>query len=153
VAAARGGVALDMAPVMEAWRRLRAAHDVMLVEGIGGILCPVTPKASAADLAKWLGLPVLIIARAGLGTINHTALTVEAARARKLEIAGIVVNRYDRDSEDVAQMTGPDEIQRVTGVPVLALIPEDRGTKSAEAVVGEDVLAAVQQMQLERLLI
>lgn len=151
VAAARAGLTLDLALVMEAWRRLRAAHDVMLVEGIGGLLCPVTPKASAADLAKWLGLPVLIVARAALGTINHVALTVEAARARKIEIAGIVLNRYDRDSEDVAQMTNPDEIQRVTDVPVLGLVPEDRGTKFAEAVVGEDILAAVQQMPLDRL--
>jgi dethiobiotin synthetase len=153
VAAARAHIKLDLEPVWSSWRRLREAHDVMLVEGIGGILCPVTPQETVADMAKTFGLPVVIVARANLGTINHTALTVEAARARGLAVAGIIINRYDRDAEDIAQMTAPEEITRLTGVPILGLVPTDKTTDFAKGVIGDDVLAAVRLLPLGQLLL
>jgi dethiobiotin synthetase len=152
VAAARARLTLDLAPMWAAWRRLRSAHDIMLVEGIGGLLCPVTPKESVADLAKVFGLPLLVVARPVLGTINHTALTVEAARARGLRVAGIVINRYHHDSADLAETTNPDEVQRLTGVDVLGLVPDDPKTDFRAGVVGEDVLAAARQLPLKKLL-
>ena len=152
VAAARAHLTLDLAPMWAAWRRLRSAHDIMLVEGIGGLLCPVTPKESVADLAKVFGLPLLVVARPVLGTINHTALTVEAARARGLRVAGIVINRYHHDSADLAETTNPDEVQRLTGVDVLGLVPDDPKTDFRAGVVGEDVLAAARQLPLKKLL-
>lgn len=152
VAAARAGTLIDLAPMWAAWRRLKDAHDIMLVEGIGGLLCPVTPAMFVADMAKVFGLPLVIVARPNLGTINHTALTVEAARARRLPIAGIIINRYDPDTADVAQLTAPDEIQRACDVPVLGLVPDDKATDFSNAVVGEDVLAAVRQLPLKRIL-
>ena len=148
VAAARAGIPLDLAPMWTAWRRLREAHDVMIVEGIGGVLCPVTPTMVVADLAKEFSLPLLVIARPDLGTINHTALTVEAARARGLEVAGIIINRYNRDTEDIAELTNPDEIQRVTDTPVLGLVPTDPTLNVKAGVIGEDILGAVRQMRL-----
>jgi len=152
VAAARAGVETDLEPMWEAWRRLRDAHEILLVEGIGGILCPVTRAMSVADLAKEFRLPLLVVARATLGTINHTALALEAAQARGLAVAGVVVNRYNLESPDLAEMTAPDEIQRVTGVRVLGLVPEDRATDFRAGVVGPDALAAVRQLPLKRLL-
>jgi dethiobiotin synthetase len=152
VAAARQRIELDLTPMWAAWRRLRDAHDILLIEGIGGILCPVTRKMFVADMAVRFALPVLVVARPNLGTINHTALTVEAAKARGLEVAGIVINRYNRDTEDVAEMTAPDEIQRATGVPVLGLVPDDPATSVARGEIGEDVLAAVRLLPLARLL-
>ncbi|MBM4019692.1 MAG: dethiobiotin synthase [Planctomycetes bacterium] len=151
VAAARAHVEIDLAPMWAAWRRLRDAHEFLIVEGIGGILCPVTRKLFVADIAARMDLPVLVVARPHLGTINHTALTVEAARSRGLDVAGIVINRYNRDTEDVAQLTAPDEIQRVTGVPIWGLVPDDPQTDPARAALGEDVLAAVRLIARERL--
>ncbi|MGB2967301.1 MAG: dethiobiotin synthase, partial [Phycisphaerae bacterium] len=150
-AAARRGAEVALAPVWEAWGRLREAHEVLLVEGIGGILCPVTPATSVADFAKEFALPILVVARSGLGSINHTALAVEAARSRGLAVAGVVINRYNHESPDLAEMTSPDEIRRVTGVEVLGLVPEDRATDFAAGVVGPEVLAAVRQLPLARL--
>jgi len=148
VAAARAGRDLDLHAIWTAWHRLRQAHERLLVEGIGGALCPVTPRQTVADLARRFNLPVLVVARPGLGTINHTAMTVEVLRARRLQVAGVIVNRYNRDTEDVAELTGPDEIQRATGAPVLGLVPEDGRTDFRAGVVGEDTLAAVKQMRL-----
>ena len=73
----------------------------MLVEGAGGLLVPLTERETYADLAVALGLPVLVVARAGLGTVNHTALTVEALRARGLALAGVVLNRAMRHGRSV----------------------------------------------------
>lgn len=148
VAAARAGRNLDLGAVWTAWERLRRAHAFMLVEGIGGALCPVTARQSVADLARRFNLPVLVVARPGLGTINHTAMTVEVLRARRLAIEGIIVNRYNRDTEDVAELTNPDEIQRATGCPVLGLVPDDAATDFRAGVVGPNVLAAIRQMRL-----
>ncbi len=148
VAAARAGREIDLLPMWTAWQRLRRRHDVMLVEGIGGALCPVTPRQSVADLARRFNLPVLIVARPGLGTINHTAMTVEVLRSRRLEVAGIIINRYDRDTEDVADLTNPDEIRRVTGVSILGLVPEDAAADFQAGVVGPDVVAAIRPMGL-----
>jgi len=146
VAAARAGRPVDLTPVWRAWHRMRRRHNVMLVEGIGGALCPVTPRQAVADMARRFNLPVLVIARPGLGTINHTAMTVEVLRARRLQVAGVLINRYNRDTEDVAELTNPDEIQRATGVPVLGLVPEDPTTDFRAGRVGEDVLAALRQV-------
>jgi dethiobiotin synthetase len=151
VAAARAGIELDLEPVWQSWQRMQAAHDVMLVEGIGGILCPITPEDSVADLARRFALPLVIVARPNLGTINHTVLTIEAALARGLVVAGLVINRYDRDAEDVAQMAAPEEIIRITGVPILGLLPDDKATDFARGVIGEDVLTAAGLLPLGRM--
>ena len=148
VAAARAGITLDLVPMWQAWDRLKKAHEVMLVEGIGGALCPVTPRQCAADLAQRFNLPVVVVARPALGTINHTAMTVEVLRARSLQVTGIIINRYEHDTNDVAEATNPDEVQRVTGAPVLGLVPDDPTTDLSGGVLGEDVLAAVRQVML-----
>jgi len=150
VAAARAGREVDLAPVWKVWQRLSRAHDVLLVEGIGGALCPVTPRQCVADMARRFNLPVLVVARPGLGTINHTAMTVEVLRARHLEVAGVVINRYNRDTEDLAELTNPDEIQRAAAVPVLGLVPDDPTTDFHAGQIGNDVLAAARQLAMAR---
>jgi dethiobiotin synthetase len=152
VAAVRARQDVDMDAIWSTWRRLAAAHDVMLVEGIGGILCPITPEMFVAEMAREFGLPLVIVARPALGTINHTILTVEAARSRGLSVAGIVINGANPDTESVAEMTAPAEITRATGVPVVGVLPDDKGTDFARGILGGDVLAAVRLMPLDRLL-
>ncbi|MEX0718114.1 MAG: dethiobiotin synthase [Planctomycetaceae bacterium] len=101
--------------------------DVLLVEGVGGLLCPLTERESVADLAGDLGYPLLIVGRLGLGTINHTLLTVEAAKARALPIAGIVLSesvdrRETASDEGASEATNPEEIAARTDVPVLGVV-------------------------------
>jgi dethiobiotin synthetase len=69
------------------WARLRARHDFLVVEGAGGLLVPIRAHFSMADLAHRMELPLLVVARAALGTINHTRLTLDAARRRGLRVA------------------------------------------------------------------
>ncbi len=93
VAAQRDGVIIDVAALMlDARAVLARGADLTLVEGAGGLRVPLSETAEIADLATALELPLLVVARDSLGTINHTLLTVEAARARGLLVAGVVLN-------------------------------------------------------------
>ncbi len=125
VAARLEGRAVSLEAIVERARALASRHDALLVEGAGGLLVPLTERETYADLAVALGLPVLVVARAGLGTVNHTALTVEALRARGLVLAGIVLNRAcDLDDPSVPYNAG--EIARVTGCEPIASLPYAR---------------------------
>jgi dethiobiotin synthetase len=92
VAAAAEGRQVDRRPVDAAFDALSSRHEFMLVEGAGGLLVPLAEGFSMADLATGLGLPLLVVARAALGTINHTLLTLEAAGRRSLRVAGVVIS-------------------------------------------------------------
>jgi dethiobiotin synthetase len=94
----------------------------MIVEGAGGIMVPLTEKYLYLDLASALGLPVLIIARPGLGTINHTLLTVTALQGRGIAISGIVFNYAERGKSGLAEKTGPAVIERASGVKILGTL-------------------------------
>jgi dethiobiotin synthetase len=106
------------------WWRLRA--DVVIVEGAGGLLSPITETEAVADLAGSLGFPLMIVARVSLGTINHTLLTLEAARARGLEVAGIVLNHSTPPNADDSSLdSNPAELQQRCGTPILAILPHE----------------------------
>src|SRR5439155_2370082 len=93
-AAERQKKPIDWAAIEQSWDRIRNDSDWQVVEGAGGLLVPIDAQNSMADLAGRFGLPLVIVTRPGLGTINHTLLTIEAARNRKLPIACVVVNGY-----------------------------------------------------------
>jgi len=121
-------------PVKEYADRIRAldeAHDVVVVEGSGGLLVRLDTEGGtlldlAADLASDRDVHVYVVARAGLGTLNHTELTVHALRDRGLEPAGLVVGAWPGDP-GLAERCNLDDLPRVTGVPVEWLIPEGVG--------------------------
>ncbi len=95
--------------------------DLLLVEGAGGLLSPISEHETVADLAVDLGYPLLIVAADRLGTINHTLLTVEAALARGLSVAGIVINRVSPE-RDASSAGNAAEITRRCPAPVLAIV-------------------------------
>jgi len=90
LAAELAGVTIEPAELVAAAR----AYELVVCEGVGGLLVPITPGYLVRDLAVDLALPVVIAARRGLGTINHTLLTVEAARAAGLQVAGVVMTPW-----------------------------------------------------------
>jgi dethiobiotin synthetase len=96
--------------------------DVLLVEGVGGLLCPLTEDKTIADLAGVLGYPLLVVARTGLGTINHTLLTVEAARQRGIQVAGVILNDTEPLETTPGRAENAAEISRRANVPVLGVV-------------------------------
>jgi dethiobiotin synthetase len=94
LAAELGGASIEPAAIVAAARQAARGADALVVEGVGGLLVPLTPAYLVRDLAAELALPVVIAARPGLGTINHTLLTLEAARGAGLAVAGVVLTPW-----------------------------------------------------------
>ncbi|MEB1808736.1 MAG: dethiobiotin synthase [Bacillaceae bacterium] len=102
---------------------LSSACDCILVEGAGGVAVPIIDENyCVSDLMKDLKLPVIIVARAGLGTINHTTLTTQYIRQLGLPITGIIMNGFE-DSEKQAQQENVKMIEKMTKVPVIGQLP------------------------------
>jgi dethiobiotin synthetase len=139
VAAERKHRPIDWAAIRASWVRIRQA-DCVVAEGAGGLLVPIDREHSMADLAMELGLPLVIVARPGLGTINHTLLTIEAARARGLKIAAVVINGYRPDSATPAEESNPEVIGRLAKLPIPLIVPFDPHTSVEQGTIGESVL-------------
>jgi len=137
LAATLAGAPLDPADLLAAFRQRTAAADAVVVEGVGGLLVPLTCTYLVRELARDLGLPLVIAARPGLGTINHTLLTVEAARAAKLEVAGVVLTPWPRDPSTL-ELDNRATIERLGQVEVatLPLLPRADPALLAEAGAG-----------------
>jgi dethiobiotin synthetase len=112
--------------VSRAIRSLRSQSDLLLLEGIGGLLCPLTKTRTLADWAVKERLPVLLVARLGLGTLNHTLMTLEVAKARKIVVKGIVLNDFPKTGSDLSRRWNPNDLSRLTKVPVLGIFPHLR---------------------------
>jgi dethiobiotin synthetase len=143
VAARLAGVEISMERILEAARALASRHAALVVEGAGGLLVPLTERESYADLAVALGLPVLVVARAGLGTVNHAALTVEALRSRGLVVAGLVLNRTG-PVDDPSVPTNAAELEKLTGARVLATLPFVRDIAAREPFLRSALAGKVQ---------
>ena len=108
-------------------RTLAAGHGTVIVEGAGGLLVRLDSRGGTLlDLAASLEASVVVVAAAGLGTLNHTALTVAALRHRGMEPAGVVIGAWP-DSPDLAERCNLEDLPRVTGVPLLACVPDGAG--------------------------
>jgi dethiobiotin synthetase len=131
---------VDWTAIDESWRRISNANDWLVVEGIGGLLVPIDEKNSVADFAARLRLPLVIVARCGLGTINHTLLTIEAARSRGLEIAAVVINGYEPMSGTLAEETNPEVIAELSGMRIPLIVPHDSNVNTRNGQLTESVL-------------
>jgi len=111
--------------------RLAASRDLVLVEGAGGLLVRYDPAgATLPDLAAALDAPALVVVPAGLGTLNHTALTLEALRARKIPAAGVVVGSWPGDA-GLAERENLTDLQVLAGGPLAGLLPAGSSTLPA----------------------
>lgn len=135
---------IDLSPIWRAFRELRRRHDRLIVEGIGGLLVPITPRFTVLDMARRMRLPLLIVARPDLGTINHTALTVRAARG--LPIAGIIINHARRVRRTLAVRTAARTIERVTGVRVLGEVTYQLADAATISVISPRGAAAAKRV-------
>jgi dethiobiotin synthetase len=121
VGARRDGVRIDLRRLDDAYTSLERRFDLVVVEGAGGLAVPLDAQTTMADLALRWRLPILIVARPGLGTINHTVLTAAYARAKGIPVLGVVINRYPTEP-GVAEETNPKAIAQLTGLPILGIL-------------------------------
>jgi dethiobiotin synthetase len=131
-AAELAGEVIEPGRLVACVRGAAEAADVLVVEGVGGLLVPITPGYLVRNLARDLGLPLVVAARPGLGTINHTLLTAEAARAVGLAVAGIVMTPWP-DQASPMEVSNRATVERLAGVPVSGLPPTDVDSLAAAA--------------------
>src|SRR4051794_7880734 len=120
LAAQLAGVTLEVGDLVARTLATGEPDDVLVVEGVGGLLVPLSPHASVRDLAVALGLPVVVAARPALGTINHTLLTLEAARAAALDVRAVVLTPWPADPSPM-EVSNAETIAALGGVPVAHL--------------------------------
>ncbi|MBB6450081.1 dethiobiotin synthetase [Geomicrobium halophilum] len=120
--------------------RISKRHEYFIVEGAGGISVPLAESLLVSDLIKALQMPILIVARPDLGTINHTFLTVQYATSIGLKIAGIVINGMS-DRLDLAVETNPRIIEELCGVPIVGITPklEELTKESVQKMVSDNL--------------
>lgn len=136
VSARLAGKSLHLEDLVTAVRH-RAEENVVLVEGVGGLLCPLTERATVAELAVALNLPLIVVARRSLGTLNHTLLTVEAAQRRSLSVAGVVVTATT-PLQGVAEETVVEELRQRLEVPILSELAHQRDAEEMPALQAVD---------------
>lgn len=116
------GTAIDAAELVAAARAAEAASDALVVEGVGGFAVPLTSDYLVRDLAVELALPVVVVARPGLGTINHTLLTVEAVRAARVRPAAVVMTPWPERPTEL-ERSNRETVERLAQMPVSGAPP------------------------------
>lgn len=118
--------------VADALHQLDQAHDALLIEGVGGAMVPLDPRQpryTVRDLIRAIGYPTLVVCRAELGTLNHTAMTVEVLERSGCRVVGLVMNHTVpglSEADDPTIATNAHWLERMTGVKVLCRVPRGR---------------------------
>ena len=168
VAAQRSGVEISLDKIFGAYNALEKPApgnppaDAVIVEGVGGLLCPISDEFWLIHFAKLINLPVIVVARPNLGTINHTLLTVDTLRRHGLDVLGVVINRYLPDAVDpksncdddgiIAMQNNPAQIEMLGDVPVLSIVPDSKKSSVKDAIICDDVQFAVNTVDWAKLL-
>ncbi len=123
--------AIRLSAVDEAVRYFqKRKYDVLVVEGCGGLLVPIVGKFFVVDLIKRMKAKVLLVSRSGLGTINHTLMSLEALERRGLKATGVIFNRLSGGPLSIPEKTNPGVVRQLSGIPSLGMFPYLRACSS-----------------------
>jgi len=122
---------VDRGAILRSARQLASRHEVLVVEGVGGFLVPLGEDGYLVrDMARDLGMPVIVAATPFLGTVNHTLLTVEAVRGAGLDLAGVVFSRNSGNDDRLTSDSSRSLVEELTGMPLLGELPYMEGAPS-----------------------
>ncbi len=127
LAAEQAGAAIDRGHARKIFDKLSGFYEFILAEGAGGVLAPISRSMTMLDLMKELGLPVLLVARSGLGTLNHTLLSLAAIRDAGMDVAGVVINDANPAEWGAIEHDNPGIIERLGGTRIIGRIPHIAG--------------------------
>jgi dethiobiotin synthetase len=128
---------VDLAKVEKAYQKAKASCDFLIVEGVGGIQVPIAQNFFVTNwMLKWK-LPVLVVVRAGLGTINHALLTVEALQRRKIKVIGVLVNGYT--GKGIAEQTNVQALKKLLKVPVYGPLKQNAKYRKDLDLLAKDI--------------
>lgn len=122
---------IDLETILLTYDQLRQRHPFLIVEGVGGLMVPLTSGADVSDLIRLFDLPVLLVARSGLGTINHTLLTLHRGKELGIRFLGVLFNR-SVPAISLADKTNPATLAERTDVPLLGTLPYFKKSGNSE---------------------
>lgn len=143
VCATEKGNPIDFEQIARAYKEICEHSDIVIVEGIGGVRVPLTMEFDLLDLAVEFDLPVVIVARAKAGIINHALMTIDCVRAAKLEIVGVVINDYNAAESTMIEETAEEIISQCGGVAILSVVPFDETVDIQEPNLGEFIVGSL----------
>lgn len=123
IASSLEGIPVDLDLITNSYEAASGRYDFMVVDGVGGLLVPIKNGYFVTDLIKRLNLPVIVVARPSLGTINHTLLTVNHALREGIAVKGVIINFHKPAENTIAERTNPDALRKLCPVPVLGVLP------------------------------
>lgn len=115
-------VSVDMSLISTKFTKLCSMHDVLLVEGIGGMMTPITKNFFVADMIKTMEIETIIVTRATLGTLNHTIMTYKMCKDYNIKVKGLVINNFD-EKGTAAEKNAPITLHEITGFDILGVVP------------------------------
>jgi len=142
LAAEREGVVIDAQRIVDSFTEIRKGKDLVLIEGAGGLMVPLRGGFLTADLVGQLGSRLLVVARPALGTINHTLLTIFAARTMELPLAGFLINRMPAQP-NVAEEDAPHQLAKLASADLLGVLPDVAGSTEARIEQLAEVIATL----------
>jgi len=122
-AALMENIEIDISRILTAYQRLAEKYSIMLVEGVGGLLVPISKNYAVIDLIGDMGLPVIIVAGYQLGTLNHTLLTLRNLKEKSLTVAGVIMTQMDPEPLSEVEARQPELLAELSGVPILGELP------------------------------
>lgn len=143
---------VNLRKVFSAFSKIKNEYDYLIVEGIGGLLVPVTGNFYTVDFAKQLQLPLVVVARLGLGTLNHTLLTLKEAQREYLSVRGVILNAFGSHPRGLAERTNPQELRRITKVSLLGILPLVKNLNGHSASLDRLAMQIENHIDLDKLL-
>lgn len=122
VTAEREGIEIDTDKILSDYKKLKKRHKFLIVEGVGGLMVPIKKGFFVSDLIRLMKLPILVVIRANLGTINHTLLTVNHANHLKISVFGVIINHLSKD-DGLAEKTNPGVLKELLNIPIIGDFP------------------------------
>lgn len=114
---------VNISEIRKAFAKLNRKYEAAVIEGVGGLLVPIKKNYYVSDLAKEFSLPLIVVAKPGLGTLNHIMLTVNYAQKEGLEVAGVIINNSQPPENSLAEKTNPQILMQICPVPLLGIFP------------------------------
>ncbi len=142
---------VDFESIASAYTHICENCDVVIVEGLGGILAPISENTRVLELAVEFAMPAVIVARPGLGTINHTLMTIETLRFAGIPVAGVIINGYRTDTAGTAEETNPQMIEEFGCTEVLTVIGYDEQSSVEDMVLGDAVTLCLEDIPWQSL--
>ena len=150
--ASRGQEPVKLEIIKQRFDTLWKSHDIVVVEGVGGLMVPLSDDLMLPDLARALNLPVLIVARIELGTINHCLLTIQCARDAGLNVMGFVMNRHETGEMGLVEQTNPSIVSKFGNVPLLGIVEQGEGIDVDACLLGNTIEIVRRGVEWEKIL-